>query len=262
MRLPERFNEGTLLFMADGCVLNLSGILTRDAPVEQERTRLSTDTNCTRGVLGHCIIIGCGGIGWHVAQTIALAEMASALTLVDGDTLEAGNLNRIPVTHALLGQPKVLALAAEIARVRPALPVVPVHGWLPPMGVRKALVGLVNTVYSRHIIIDCTDNPTLQNDISEAASGMRRDYGTQHVRISYDGLAHITIKHNRIARALDEQAGRYTNTPSWALPAQFAAILGVYSLLRECYPDVYRAVEPRAAIQDEYGFALCPKKRR
>jgi len=263
--LPS-MEDNTLLFMVDGTVLNIGGALREDRNNRDIRAEMSPSIGQIMGLLGHVIIIGCGGTGWHTAQLIALSNLASSISLIDGDILEESNLNRIPSVYAMLGQPKVTALAAEIARVRPSLAVIPYNAWLPiePEDVANCLAPIAGQMSST--IIDCTDNPILQNNIVRAIEilNARLDEDIRHVRISYDGASHLTIKHHSTSRILDEQAGRYTDTPSWALPAQLAAILGVYSLLRHYFSHMSSVKEllPVAAIDDEYGGVLTPKKNR
>ena len=263
------------------------------------RVALHENTRKIVRVATHAIVIGCGGTGWYTAMTLAMADLCAQIILYDGDTIEEVNLNRLPVPHGAIGYPKAEVLAAEIVRVRPGQAVMAFNDWFPDTGIRSHILSLlcesapsvirsttlqgkyesrvnrnyvelprvnpeVDTVYRDNLclLFDCTDNPVFQNQLAGTVGARLEtlDGGRLiHTRISYDGVKHITIKHGTVARILDEQAGRYTNMPSWALPAQLAATLGVYSAIRmiggynNC-PDVL----PVASIHDAYGSVLIP----
>lgn len=70
--------------------------------------------------------VGTGGVGSWTAIYTALSGIARSMFLVDGDTLEDSNLNRLPYTREQLGSYKVDALYDFIHNRRPdqfALPV-------------------------------------------------------------------------------------------------------------------------------------------
>lgn len=56
-------------------------------------------------------IIGCGGVGSFLAPTLCLLAGRENITLVDGDTLEAKNLNRQLFDESAVGTNKAIALA-------------------------------------------------------------------------------------------------------------------------------------------------------
>ncbi len=71
-------------------------------------------------------IIGCGGLGGAVAETLARIGFGN-LRLVDPDKFEEHNLNRQRfATCDLLGHWKVEAAKARLVRINPALKVIPV----------------------------------------------------------------------------------------------------------------------------------------
>lgn len=266
------------------------------------RTALNSATANVLQCATHGIVIGCGGIGWYVGMALAMADICRHIVLYDADDIEEVNLNRLPVSMAAVGHNKATVLATEILRVRPGQVVSAVSTmfpddavWLylesilrsttPSVALRGGLgytytetifhggvlhnitpVGRTTRVPSIALIFDCTDNPGFQNTLAEALQNLPYPYSSSniiHTRISYDGVSHITIKHATQARILNEQAGRYTITPSWSLPAQLAATLGVYAALQKMailFPSVTTLL-PVAAIGDEYGDVLRPSQQ-
>ena len=67
----------------------------------------------------HVAIFGIGGVGGHAAEALARAGVGE-LTLIDGDTVAASNLNRqIFATVSTVGMPKTEAAALRLRDVAP-----------------------------------------------------------------------------------------------------------------------------------------------
>ncbi len=65
------------------------------------------------------ILFGIGGVGSWCAEALIRTGLTH-LTIVDGDTVQASNLNRqLPATQATLGLPKVEALKARLLEINP-----------------------------------------------------------------------------------------------------------------------------------------------
>ena len=65
------------------------------------------------------ILFGIGGVGSWCAECLIRTGLTH-LTIVDGDTVQASNLNRqLPATQATLGMPKVEALKARWLEINP-----------------------------------------------------------------------------------------------------------------------------------------------
>ena len=65
------------------------------------------------------ILFGIGGVGSWCAECLIRTGLKH-LTIVDGDTVQASNLNRqLPATQATLGMPKVEALKARLLEINP-----------------------------------------------------------------------------------------------------------------------------------------------
>ena len=85
------------------------------------------------------IIFGVGGVGSYAAEALIRTGLTH-LTIVDGDTVQASNLNRqLPATRATMGLPKVEALKARLLEINPeakieALPIMANGEWLEANG--------------------------------------------------------------------------------------------------------------------------------
>ena len=85
------------------------------------------------------ILFGIGGVGSWCAEALIRTGLTH-LTIVDGDTVQASNLNRqLPATQATLGMPKVEALKARLLEINPeaeitALPIMANGEWLEANG--------------------------------------------------------------------------------------------------------------------------------
>ena len=70
-------------------------------------------------------VVGCGGTGANFAEMLVRSG-ATQLTLIDGDTVDPSNLNRVfSFAGPDIDQPKVDALKARLASIRPDLNVRP-----------------------------------------------------------------------------------------------------------------------------------------
>jgi hypothetical protein len=99
-------------------------------------------------------IIGCGGVGSFLAPTLCLLVGRENITLVDGDTLEAKNLNRQLFTESDIGSNKAEALAQRYGcKAIPdwyseSLTFHPPEDWL---------IGVVDNHVARNSILGCVD---------------------------------------------------------------------------------------------------------
>ena len=73
------------------------------------------------------ILFGIGGVGSWCAEALIRTGLTH-LTIVDGDTVQASNLNRqLPATQASLGMPKVEALKARLLEINPDAEIVAIY---------------------------------------------------------------------------------------------------------------------------------------
>lgn len=96
-------------------------------------------------------IVGVGGLGWDIA-TLLWSHGVGFLTLIDDDLVEEHNRPRLRgLTPAMVGRPKVEALAAELLRARPDGNVVAVRSRFEAADARRAAA-------SADVIVVATDN--------------------------------------------------------------------------------------------------------
>ena len=96
-------------------------------------------------------VLGCGGLGGHVAALLARTGIG-ALRLVDCDIFEESNLNRQQFcTERTLGHPKAAAVAAGLADIG-------AHLELESIQTRATADNLPDMVASCDIVLDCLDN--------------------------------------------------------------------------------------------------------
>lgn len=124
----------------------------------------------------HCVV-GVGGIGYWLALQLAMLG-AQKIVLIDGDKIEASNLNRVPAPMRHLGEWKVKSLKAQLRLLRPRLHVtcIPVHI------TEDTLEILRNT--TQNVLWDCTDDARIQRIVSSFA---KRTLGCRYIKAGYEG---------------------------------------------------------------------------
>lgn len=67
----------------------------------------------------HVLIVGVGGVGSYVAELLCRAGIGK-ITLVDGDTVQASNINRqLPALQSTVGREKVDVVAERLKQINP-----------------------------------------------------------------------------------------------------------------------------------------------
>lgn len=88
------------------------------------------------------IIFGVGGVGSWAAEALIRTGLTH-LTLVDGDTVQASNINRqLPATQETIGMPKVEALKARLLTINPKAQIISIpemmnDAWLQANGLSE-----------------------------------------------------------------------------------------------------------------------------
>ena len=109
----------------------------------------------------HVLILGAGGLGCPAALYLA-ASGVGRLTLVDGDRVDATNLQRqVLYRDSDVGTPKVLAAKAALAGVNPDVEVVALHE-------RADASRLETLVAAADLALDCTDNFATRHALNRA----------------------------------------------------------------------------------------------
>lgn len=164
------------------------------------------------------VIIGCGGVGFHVAKMLAMAGVEN-IVLFDNDQIEEHNLNRLDLPLSCIGMNKTEAVRLLVSQMRPDCKI-HAFGYKFNPDVLDTL-----SVEPTHII-DCTDVHAVQLNNQAFA----RNKGLEYMKVGYD-FRHVTIA-NAIAEwdAADTPDG-YQIIPSYCVPAMVVAGLAVNKIL-------------------------------
>jgi len=176
-----------------------------------ERQNLITDLKIPK----IASIVGLGGTGFWTAVFLAMSGVEE-LILVDVDTVEVSNLNRLPLKERLIGVKKTEAVKEFIQEIRKLLRI-EVHN----LRIEKPQ----ECEILRGTIFCCTDNLKSQQLICAYCKKNNLSYQ----RIGYDGTVLNVSKTFPLSFEEAREQGGYTVTPSWVIPAVFAAAAGVAS---------------------------------
>jgi molybdopterin/thiamine biosynthesis adenylyltransferase len=114
-----------------------------------------------RLLTSHALVIGAGGLGSPVLLFLGSAGVGR-LTVLDGDTVDATNLQR-QIVHSLatVGMPKVQSAAQRIAAINPDVAV--------DARVARADAALLDElVPTADVVLDCSDNLATRHAINAA----------------------------------------------------------------------------------------------
>jgi len=160
-------------------------------------------------------VVGCGGTGFWTALLLAMSGVED-LILVDSDIVEVSNLNRLFFEESSVGKKKAEALKKLILSVRKQVRIE-----IQDMRIEKPL----DCQILRGEIFCCTDSLKSQQIICAYCKKNELSYQ----RIGYDGtILNVSKTFPLSLKDTDDERG-YTITPSWVIPAVFAAAAGVAS---------------------------------
>ena len=160
-------------------------------------------------------VVGCGGTGFWTALLLAMSG-AKELILVDTDILEVSNLNRLLLEESQVGKKKSGALKDLILSIRKEMRIE-----IQDMRIEKP----IDCQILRGEVFCCTDNLQSQQVICAFC----RKNSLPYQRIGYDGTILNVSKTFPLSFKEAGRQGGYTVTPSWVIPAVFAAAAGVAS---------------------------------
>lgn len=162
-------------------------------------------------------VVGLGGTGFWTAAFLAMSGIEE-LILIDYDTLEVSNLNRLPLKDKCVGMKKANAARDFINEIRSPVRI-EVHD--------KKIEKPEDCTILRGIVFCCTDNLKSQQIICAYCKKNKIPYQ----RVGYDGTVLNVSK--AFPLSFEESAAQdgYTITPSWVIPAVLAASIGVSSKL-------------------------------
>lgn len=107
----------------------------------QQRSRLLFETRGLDALRStRVLVVGLGGVGSYAAEALARAGVG-AMTIVDGDGVDATNRNRqLIALRSTVGRPKAEVLAERLLDVNPALRLTALQRFLDPEGAAALLV--------------------------------------------------------------------------------------------------------------------------
>ena len=159
-------------------------------------------------------VVGVGGTGFWTGLLLAMSGVEE-LILIDSDIIEVSNLNRLPIEEAYVGKKKSEALKDMILKLRKHLRL-EIHD--------TRIEKPIDCQVLRGEVYCCTDNLKSQQII--CAYCKKNDLAYQ--RIGYDGTT-LNVSKTFPLSFKEETRDGYTVTPSWVIPAVFAASAGVAS---------------------------------
>lgn len=113
------------------------------------------------------LIVGLGGIGSFAAEAIARSGIGK-VTIVDGDTVEASNLNRqLVALHSSIDKHKAEIMADRMRDINPELDLRVVNEFLEPDAIKE----IVSTEYD--YILECIDSITPKIQLLKLAKRLK-----------------------------------------------------------------------------------------
>jgi len=200
------------------------------------------DLTNSANTLGHMVtdnvhmIIGCGGIGYWLAISLAMMG-AKDFILVDGQTIDASNLNRLPVPQTWTGQNKAIALRKLIRTMRPATRIIVLNAHITDETLDVIPKVLLHNPYENwHMcnVWDTTDNAIIQRKIYDFAMKLKkevRNLGTLRYRkIGYEAWKVGNYKKWDIWTDEDEYQAGYRTSSANAVTSMLSAGLGIFCM--------------------------------
>ena len=204
------------------------------------------------------VILGAGGVGFHVAAMAATVGIEH-ICLIDHDRLAEHNRNRlyVPSVNGARGDFKTNSvekfivgyMGDEAPKMRKWMSMEvhegkhelteevkeryrQAHTRIPTPEEYAKIPHLTTYCTEQHdAILDCTDNLDAQHE----AWRLAQKHNWRYIRAGYDGGHHVTIT-GRQAPEWDLKPGETYTTPSWIAGAQMAASLALVKLVSE--PDM------------------------
>lgn len=159
-------------------------------------------------------VVGCGGAGFWTAYFCAMSGVKNII-LIDDDTIELSNLNRIPANPSCRGRHKVDVLEQVIGDLRDCR----IEKHKTKIKIAKDCQVLFGTVFC------CTDTAESQRLIY---SYCKRN-SLKYRRVGYDGLTLNVSKAFPLSFTKEPETTGYIFAPSWVIPAATAASLAVFA---------------------------------
>ena len=165
------------------------------------------------------IIFGVGGVGSFAAEALVRTGLVH-LTIVDGDVVQASNINRqIQATQETIGRAKVEALRERLLQINPDAEIRAIFDYYKAEG--KADSGTDLCIDKYDYIIDAIDNVAAKTDLLLYASRVRgsKVFSSMGAALRFDPTQVTTselmgIKGDALARAVRGRMKRLDRKPS------------------------------------------------
>uniref|UniRef100_A0A6M3ISF4 Putative ubiquitin activating domain contining protein n=1 Tax=viral metagenome TaxID=1070528 RepID=A0A6M3ISF4_9ZZZZ len=195
---------------------------------------LTDDVYLRQGSLGLYIpksvtVVGVGGVGFWLGLELAMVGVPQ-LNLIDPDSVEEHNLNRLPIPKGMIGRAKVDVLAMLIKSLREHC-IITKHPYKADSDVLDML--------GHEVICDCTDSFRFQRQLGQYCADKRVEY----VRAGYDGT-HYTVTSNVLSTwdVDEDEPDGYTVVPSFVGSAVKAATDALIKIVHASRMEISRYI--------------------
>ena len=175
------------------------------------------------------IIIGCGGVGFWLGLILAMQGVTD-FCLIEGQTIEPSNLNRLPVPLSWVGINKAVALRKIIRTVRPASKIIVFGKHLSKESLESTTKFWCNTP---KLFWDCTDDARIQRVVFDYCKEKNWNYR----KIGYEGFNVGTYQDYGVWTAKDYRPG-YRTSNACAATSALAAVVGFMATGLDISKDV------------------------
>ena len=154
------------------------------------------------------ILFGVGGVGSWCAEALIRTGLTH-LTIVDGDVVQASNVNRqLPATHETIGRPKVEVLRERLLTINPEAEIVAINAMYKPND-KSFPLGEDLGEAPFNYIIDAIDDVPAKTDLIINATRVRgmKVFSSMGAALRFDPTAVttgelMTIKGDALAKAV------------------------------------------------------------
>ena len=167
------------------------------------------------------LVVGVGGLGFHIVKALAMSLHKPRFVLIDNDTLNEENLNRFDIDIDYLYKPKVDVAEDIILKINP----------LASVEKHNADIRDLSLSISGAVIIDETDRGSLCNIIRNKL------YNNIYTAIKYNGYDQGTVYINKCGINVDDD-DPYRVMPSFYSSAVYFASAFVAFLLSHDFEDI------------------------
>jgi hypothetical protein len=202
--------------------------------VDYSRQEDLTNSASALSDIVHCnthLIIGCGGVGFWLALSLAMMGNRDFI-LVDGQTIDNSNLNRLPVPQTWVGQNKAIALRKMIRFLRPATRVTCLNAHITEETLDIIPTMLSESYHERnvHNVWDTTDNAIIQRKIYDFVLKLREHKAVKYRKIGYEAWKVGNYAKWDIWTDEDEYQAGYRTSSANAITSMLSAGLGIFSM--------------------------------